>query len=181
MSIGPELPIHRPRRLTQLGERVVRTSEFLVVSAAALLVIATVITATVTLYSLFINGLHTKLSSIESIDALQEAIQHIFAGVLLLMLGLELLETLKTYFQHYQIRTEVILVVAMIAVGRHIIQFDYEHTSGAMLLGTAALMLALSISYYLVRTRGRTPLEKKMNRQRPAGRRDESGEDTKAA
>ena len=47
--------------------------------------------------------------------------------------------------------TRTILVVAIIAVGRHIIQIDFEHTSGAVLAGTATLMLALAASYALIR------------------------------
>src|SRR5262245_635102 len=102
------------------------------------------------LYTLFITGLRANLTTIRSVDALQPAVQNVFAGVLLLMLGLELLETLKTYFKDYHIRIEVILVVAIIAVGRHIIQIDFEHTSAAVLLGSAGLMVALAVSYFLV-------------------------------
>ena len=74
-----------------------------------------------------------------------------FAGVLLLLLGLELLETMKTYFSDFHVRTEVILIVAMIAVGRHIVQIDFEHIPAASLGGIGVLMLALSVSYFLVR------------------------------
>jgi uncharacterized membrane protein (DUF373 family) len=168
MSNGPGPRAHPPRRLAELGEKLVRISEFSVVTAAGLLVIAAVMIATAVLYTLFINGIRTNLGSIQSIDHIQQAIQHVFAGVLLLMLGLELLETLKTYFQHYRIRTEVILVVAMIAVGRHIIQFDFEHTSGSVLAGMAALMLALAISYYLVRLRSPITLRAKPANPMPA-------------
>jgi len=154
MSNGPEPNAHRPWRVIALGEKLVRTSEFFVVTAAGLLLIAAVFFATAALYQLFIKGILVNFGSLGSIDVIQDAIQRVFAGVLLLMLGLELLETLKTYFQHYHIRTEVILVVAMIAVGRHIIQFDFEHASGSVLAGIAMLMLALSASYYLVRARG---------------------------
>lgn len=154
MSTAPERTPHPSRRLTAFGEKLVRGSEYFVVAAAGLLVIAAVVIATVVLYALFINGLHLNLASISSIDAVQAAVQRVFAGVLLLMLGLELLETLKTYFRDYHIRAEVILVVAIIAVGRHIIQTDFEHTSGTVLFGEAGMMLALAISYFLVRVRG---------------------------
>jgi len=154
MNTEPERAAHRSQRVTALGEKLVRGSEFFVVAAAGLLVIVTVIVATFVLYALFINGMRLKLTSMASIDAVQVAIQRVFAGVLLLMLGLELLETLKTYFRDYHIRTEVILVVAIIAVGRHVIQTDFEHTSGTVLAGMAGLMVALAISYFLVRLRG---------------------------
>jgi uncharacterized membrane protein (DUF373 family) len=62
-----------------------------------------------------------------------------------------LIETLKTYFTERQIRIEVILIVAMIAVGRHILNIDLGHMGGPELLGVAALMLALAVSYFLVK------------------------------
>src|SRR5262249_56508970 len=139
---------HPRRQLGPLAEKLVRSSELFVVAAAGLLVVVAVVIATGVLYVLFINGLRTHLTTIESVDALQPAIQRVFAGVLLLMLGLELLETLKTYFEDYHFRTEVILVVAIIAVGRHVIQIDFEHTSSGVLLGSAWLVL-VPCSIYL--------------------------------
>jgi uncharacterized membrane protein (DUF373 family) len=153
MSTSSEPSRHQPPRYSGFAEKLVRVSEFFVVAAAGLLVIVAVVVSTGVLYALFIHGLRTNLAAIGTIDALQTGVQHVFAGVLLLMLGLELLETLKTYFKDYHFRTEVILVVAIIAVGRHIIQIDFEHTTAAVLLGTAALMVALAVSYFLVRVR----------------------------
>jgi len=104
----------------------------------------------------------------------QVAIQKVFAGVLLLMLGLELLETLKTYFRQYHIRTEVILVVAIIAVGRHIIQFDFEHASGSVLAGMALLIVALAVSYYLVRARPPRALDAPLRNMTSSDKKDRS-------
>ena len=134
-------------------ERLVRGFELFIVCAAGLLLMLAVAVATVLMYGLFGSGIQNNLGSIQSVAETQSAIQRVFAGVLLLLLGLELLETLKTYFSDYHVRTEVILVVAMIAVGRHIVQIDFEHIAPAGLAGLAVLILALSISYFLVRRR----------------------------
>jgi uncharacterized membrane protein (DUF373 family) len=77
--------------------------------------------------------------------------QQSFAGVLIVVLGLELLETLKTYFAEHHVRLEVILVVAIIAVGRHVIQIDFEHTPGTVLLGLSSVILALTVGYFLIK------------------------------
>ena len=42
-------------------------------------------------------------------------------------------------------------MVAMIALGRHIVQMDFEHLSGPVLLGVALLMVALATSYFVIR------------------------------
>jgi uncharacterized membrane protein (DUF373 family) len=91
---------------------------------------------------------------VETVSDLQKAVQRAFAGVLLIILGLELLETLRTYFVEHRVRLEVILIVAIIAVGRHIIQLDLEHIPGLTLVGIGVLILALTGGYFLIRKSG---------------------------
>ena len=49
-------------------------------------------------------------------------------------------------------------MVALIAVARHVMLLELDQTSGAVLLGSAALILALAASYWLVRGRRQTRL-----------------------
>jgi len=46
----------------------------------------------------------------------------------------------------------MIVLVAIIAVGRHITQLDFEHVGGPALAGIAALVLALTAGYWLVKS-----------------------------
>lgn len=91
------------------------------------------------------------LLSIESAPEFQMRVQNAFGGALLVLLGLELLETVRTYFAEHRVRLEVIMIVAMIAVSRHIITIDFGHADGPWLAGVAALVLALGAAYYLVK------------------------------
>jgi uncharacterized membrane protein (DUF373 family) len=134
-------------------DKLVHRFETFTVGAAGLLLMLAVAVTTVLSYSLFFTGIQTNVGAINSVAEMQSSVQRVFAGVLLLLLGLELLETLKTYFSDYHVRTEVILIVAMIAVGRHIVQIDFEHMAPGAVAGVAVLILALSISYFLVRKR----------------------------
>ena len=115
------------------------------------LLIVSVAVAIVMLYVLFFNGIRGHLTSIESVGGLQTALPRVFAGVLLVLLGLELIETLNAYSADHHVRIEVVLIVAMIALGRHIVQMDFEHLSGPVLFGVAALMVALAVSYFAIR------------------------------
>jgi uncharacterized membrane protein (DUF373 family) len=45
----------------------------------------------------------------------------------------------------------VILVVAIIAVGRQVILLDFEHASGTVLLGLSGVILALTLGYFLIK------------------------------
>jgi uncharacterized membrane protein (DUF373 family) len=128
-----------------------RAFEMATVIALELMIIFTVATATVILATIYIAGMRAQLGNIVNLDTLQPTLEQYFSGVLMVLLGLELLETLKTYFSERHIRIEVILVVAMIAVGRHVIRVDFGHTDGFTLLGLAALILALSAGYFLVK------------------------------
>ena len=95
-------PTHRMSGRTRI-EKLVHGFEAFTVGAAGLLLMLAVAVATALSYSLFVSGIQTNLGSINSVAEMQWAVQRVFAGVLLLLLGLELLETLKTYLSDYHI------------------------------------------------------------------------------
>jgi uncharacterized membrane protein (DUF373 family) len=123
-----------------------------VLGALQLLLMIMIVLGAVALWLLLWIGLAAnRLASVADVTDVQRELQNGFAGVLLVLLGLEILQTLRNYFVEHRVRLEVILVVAIIALGRHIIQLDFAHVDGISLLGIAALALALSGSYYLAR------------------------------
>ena len=82
----------------------------------------------------------------------------IFGYVLLILIGLELLETIKAYLSEHIFHVEVVLEVAMIAVARKVILLDYKEYPSLTIFAIAALILALAIGYYLEkRSRSYTP------------------------
>jgi uncharacterized membrane protein (DUF373 family) len=83
----------------------------------------------------------------DSLNDLQNSVQALFAGVLLVILGLELLDTLRHYFIQHHLRAEFLLSVALIAVARHVVRVDYEHTSPAIVAAMAFLLLTLGAAY----------------------------------
>jgi uncharacterized membrane protein (DUF373 family) len=129
-------------------ERVMRPVERAILYAAQVLLILVIIAALYQLWYLFVVAIFDHLDDVRSIPMLTEAVQRGFAGVLLIVLGLELLETLRVYFTQHRVRLEIILVVAIIAVGRHVITLDFSHLSGPEIIGIAALILALTCGYY---------------------------------
>jgi len=67
------------------------------------------------------------------------------------VLGLELMDTLRNYFIEHRLRVEFLISVALIAVARHVIQLDYEHSSPWFVIAIAVLMFSLAVSYVAVR------------------------------
>jgi uncharacterized membrane protein (DUF373 family) len=125
--------------------------ETLVVSLAQLLLIFVIALVVLELVWLLLSQTSTRLRDVSNVADLQRTSQGAFGGVLLILLGLELLESLRSYFTEHRIRLELILVAATIAVGRHVILIDLEHADGLQLIGVGALVLALTTGCYLTK------------------------------
>src|SRR5947207_10656078 len=96
----------------------------IILTTLKILLTAAVAVATLVLCFLFIRGLILYVPNTTSVDLLREMLNRTFAGVLIVFLGLELLETFQIYFKEREIRVEAVIVVAIIAVGRHIVELD---------------------------------------------------------
>lgn len=75
----------------------------------------------------------------------------IFGSFLLVLIGVELMHTVKIYLTDKRVHVEVILAVGIVAVARKVLIIEHKQIDGTTILGIAALILALSVSYYLVR------------------------------
>lgn len=134
------------------SERIGRYFEAIIVGALQLLLMVVIVIAVVDLWIILATTLFNQgLSELKTVPDLQRALQRSLAGVLLVLLGLEMMEALRTYFSEHRVKVEVILILALIAVGRHIIQLDFEHLDGFMLVGIAVLIIALSVGLALFR------------------------------
>jgi uncharacterized membrane protein (DUF373 family) len=125
--------------------------ETIVIAIIQVLLMLTIALTVIALVWLLTSRTVARIGAVETLPELQPLVLRAFAGVLLVLLGLELLESLRTFFVEHRVRLEVILIVATIAVGRHIILLDVEHTSGLSLLGVASVVLALTSGYALVK------------------------------
>jgi uncharacterized membrane protein (DUF373 family) len=138
-------------RLVQWINKSILVVELGIVVALQFLVVVMIVVSTGVLFVLGFGALQTEIQHITTIEDLLFRVQRSIAGILIVVLGLEVLETLKAYFRDHQVRLEVILVVAIIAAGRHLVQMDYEHVPPLQILGIAAVVLSLTIGYYLVK------------------------------
>jgi len=78
----------------------------------------------------------------------------IFGLFLLVLIGIELLETLKAYLKDNVVHVEVMLIVALIAIARKVIILDLSKLDGGTLIGIGVIVIALSAGYLLVRRGG---------------------------
>jgi len=75
----------------------------------------------------------------------------IFGFYLMVVIGLELFETIRVYVEDHTIHVEVVLLVALVAVARKIIIIDYKEIDPMMNFSIAALVLSLACGYYVIK------------------------------
>jgi uncharacterized membrane protein (DUF373 family) len=76
----------------------------------------------------------------------------IFGFILIVLVGIELMETIKGYLREHVVRLEVVLDVALIAIARKIIIFEVNEATPLASIGLAAIITALGIARYLVKS-----------------------------
>jgi uncharacterized membrane protein (DUF373 family) len=117
----------------------------LIIMMAGILVLATFELG----YYLF-NTLRSSGFLLIDLDQLMD----LFGVFLLVLIGIELLDTIKIYLRENVVHVEVVVLVAIIAVARKVVVLKIEELEGMQVLGIAALVLSLSVSYYLIKKSG---------------------------
>ena len=78
---------------------------------------------------------------------IQELLE-IFGLFLLVLIGVELLETIKAYIKDNVVHIDVVLTVAMIAIARKVIILDVKELPSMTLVGIAAIIVALAAAKF---------------------------------
>ena len=74
----------------------------------------------------------------------------LFSDFLLVLIGVELVETVRSYIQDKTIHVEVILAVGLVAITRKIIVLEPAHLEPLAMVGIAAIIVSLAAAFYLV-------------------------------
>ncbi|OUL34521.1 phosphate-starvation-inducible PsiE family protein [Nostoc sp. 106C] len=75
----------------------------------------------------------------------------VFGLFLNILIALEILENITAYLRKHVVQVELVIVTSLIAVARKIIILDLEKVSGIDIIGLGIAILALSISYLIIR------------------------------
>ncbi len=104
-----------------------------------------------------IRGIYKEVIQPPHIFIEVEKLLDIFGLFLLVLIGIELLETIRAYLREHVIHEEVILAAALIAVARKVIVLDVGKMQASTVLGIAAIILTVAAAYWIVkRTHGKT-------------------------
>ncbi len=132
------------KKFTSSIEKIIIT--ILIFMMSIVLVFAT----TELVYSLIKGFLGKGTFFIISLDSLMDT----FGGFLLILIGIELLETIKIYLKQNIVHVEVVVLVAIIALARKIVILKIEELSFEIMAGIGILVLTLAIAYYLIQKTG---------------------------
>jgi len=81
-----------------------------------------------------------------------EKLFDLFGYFLLILIGLEFVETIKAYLEENEFHVEIIILVAIIAIARKVILLG--SAPAGELIGIALIIIALCGGYYLIRRAG---------------------------
>ena len=125
--------------------------ESLVALALTVVIGVVIVVAMVHLVGRVVSGL--VLGMLDPLDP--EVFQVVFGEVLTVLIALEFNHTLQFMAARQEsiIQTKVVLLISLLALARKVIVLDLSATSGAELLGLAALTFALGVVYWMMRER----------------------------
>lgn len=78
----------------------------------------------------------------------------LFGVFMLVLIGIELLDTIKVYLRENVVHVEVVVLVAIIALARKVIALKLEDYSGTSIIGLGVLIVSLGATYYLIKRAG---------------------------
>jgi uncharacterized membrane protein (DUF373 family) len=125
--------------------RILEYFERIIVTALIVMLGIVILLTTIELGRIIILNLISPMGLLLDVTMLLD----IFGFILLVLIGIELLETMKAYFEEHIVHVEVVLEVALIAVARKVIIMDVKELSAQTVLAVAGLLLALAIGYFL--------------------------------
>ncbi|MEM6715842.1 MAG: phosphate-starvation-inducible PsiE family protein [Cyanobacteria bacterium P01_D01_bin.6] len=112
--------------------------------AMVVVILVTVIDLGLVLYrSLFVS---------DSVGFFKTTLTEIFGLFLSVLIALEILENITAYIRKHVVQVELVIATALTAVGRKLIILDLEKVPGVSLIGLAVAILALAVSYLIVRS-----------------------------
>jgi len=128
-------------------EKGLKLFERIIIYALLAMMAIVILLATIDLGRLLVLDIITSTTFLLSVNQLLE----IFGFILLIIIGVELFETIKAYLVEHVVHIEIVLEVALIAIARKVIILDVKELSPGTLYGIAGVVLALSVGYYLER------------------------------
>jgi uncharacterized membrane protein (DUF373 family) len=127
-------------------EEFMRVAIFAVILMVAVVIVFTIIVLVVSM----INILITEQVSIEN----KQDILTVIGNFLVVVIAVEVMETLMLFIRTHAFLPELILIVALTAVAREVLVTDLVHSDPLLLVGIGVIIMAIAGAYYLIKRSG---------------------------
>jgi len=88
----------------------------------------------------------------------QRELMGVLGAFLLVLIGVELLDTIKAYFSENAIHVEIVLLLAVIAIARKVLILDPTGMNGTEfgieMVGIGVAVVCLGVGYYIIKKAG---------------------------
>ncbi|MDN5310302.1 MAG: hypothetical protein PWP14_1696 [Methanolobus sp.] len=124
----------------------------IIVWAVILMMVLVIVSATIEIAWTILHDLATPPYLLLDVNRVLD----IFGLFFIVIIGIELLETIKMIIEESIMNVDVIILVGITAIVRKILIIDIKETSPYFLIGMGVLILALAATYYLVIISGKS-------------------------
>lgn len=131
--------------MTKIIEKFFKIFERFIVASLIFMMMVVILLSTFELGRILVVDIATSSNFLLGIDELLD----VFGFFMLILIGVELLETIRAYLNEHEVHVEIVLEVALIAVARKVVIIDVKEYLPETLLAIAAIVLALAGAYYL--------------------------------
>lgn len=131
--------------MTKMIEGFLKVFERVIVGSLIFMMMVVILLSTIELGRILVVDITTPPNYLLDINELLD----IFGFFMLILIGVELLETIRAYLNEHEVHVEIVLEVALIAVARKVVIIDVKEYSAGSLLAIAAIVLSLAGAYYL--------------------------------
>jgi uncharacterized membrane protein (DUF373 family) len=121
--------------------------EKIIIGSLIFMMVLVVLISTIELAVLIVKDIIEPPRYWLGIDQLFE----VFGFFLMLLIGVELLETIKAYLHENVVHSEIVLEVALIAISRKVITLNVKAYEPLALLGIAALIVSIGLAYFFIK------------------------------
>ena len=121
--------------------------EKIIIGSLIFMMVLVVLISTVELAVLIVKDIIDPPRYWLGIDQLFE----VFGFFLMLLIGVELLETIKAYLHENVVHSEIVLEVALIAISRKVITLNVKAYEPLALLGIAAFIVSIGLAYFFIK------------------------------
>ncbi len=126
---------------------IIERIEKYIVYILVFMLLMSVVLGTIELGRVILDGIIAAPLFLVKIHTLFES----FALFLVIVIGLELLKSIKSYLVHGSINPAFVIEVAIIALGNKLITVDLKSSPPEFLWGMAAILIGLSVTYFILK------------------------------